>query len=61
MITAAALPGILWAQQDNGNKKEVERIIITKKGNETGKMNIVVDGENITVNGKRLERMRMGM
>ncbi len=52
LITAAALPGILLAQQDKGDKKEVERIIITKKGDETGKINIVVDGENITVNGK---------
>jgi len=55
LITAIALPTILWAQQDKSDKKEVERIIITKKGNDAGKMNIVVDGENITVNGKPLD------
>ncbi len=32
LITAIALPTILWAQQDKSDKKEVERIIITKKG-----------------------------
>lgn len=56
LITAIALPGIVGAQQANGDKKDVERIIITKKGNEAGKMNIVIDGEHITVNGKPVDK-----
>ena len=60
LVTAVALPGILWAQKDNGEPKEQERIIITKKGSTGEKLNIVVDGENITVNGKPVDKNDKG-
>ncbi|HEX7755722.1 MAG TPA: PDZ domain-containing protein [Niabella sp.] len=50
-LFALLLPGIGQAQSDNRNK-EAEQIIITKKGTVDGKMNIVVDGDRVTVNGK---------
>lgn len=59
LLIAAALPGILFAQE-KGSGKDVERIIITKKGASDGKINIVVDGENITVNGKPLKEDEKG-
>lgn len=51
LIIAAVLPAFLMAQEKE-QKKEAERIIITKKGADNEKLNIVVDGDNITVNGK---------
>ncbi|MGE9311037.1 PDZ domain-containing protein [Niabella sp. CJ426] len=60
LFTAVALPGILLAQKDNAEPKEQERIIITKKGNAGEKLNIVVDGENITVNGKPVDKTAQG-
>ncbi|MGC4233171.1 MAG: PDZ domain-containing protein [Niabella sp.] len=59
LLITAALPGILFAQEKESGK-DVERIIITKKGTDNGKMNIVVDGENITVNGKPLKEDEKG-
>lgn len=59
LLITAALPGILFAQEKESGK-DVERIIITKKGTDNGKMNIVVDGENITVNGKPLKEEEKG-
>lgn len=56
LFTAVALPGVLLAQKDNAEPKEQERIIITKKGNSDEKLNIVVDGENITVNGAPVDK-----
>ncbi|AHF17818.1 PDZ domain-containing protein [Niabella soli] len=50
-LFALLLPGIGFAQNNHQNK-EAEQIIITKKGAADGKMNIVVDGDKITVNGK---------
>lgn len=60
MVAAVALPGILLAQKDNGESKEQERIIITKKGSTDEKLNIVVDGENVTVNGKPVDKNDKG-
>ena len=54
LLITAVLPGMLFAQEKKSGK-DVEQIIITKKGADNGKMNIVVDGENITVNGKPLK------
>ena len=51
---ALALPGILFAQKETN--KEVEQIIITKKGTGNEKLNIVVDGEKVTVNGDPLNK-----
>ncbi len=60
LVAAVALPGILLAQKDNGESKEQERIIITKKGSTDEKLNIVVDGENVTVNGKPVDKNDKG-
>ncbi|MCH5599734.1 hypothetical protein [Niabella ginsengisoli] len=61
LLTAVVLPGLLWAQQDeNKNKQEAERIIITKKGADTEKLNIIVDGDDITVNGKPVQEGEAG-
>ena len=59
LLITAAIPGILFAQEKESGK-DVERIIITKKGSGNDKMNIVVDGENITVNGKPLKEEEKG-
>ncbi len=53
LLVLAVMPGLLFAQE-KGNDKDVERIIITKKGDKNEKLNIVVDGEKITLNGKPL-------
>lgn len=50
LLAAIILPGFLWAQTPEKNK-EVEQIIITQKDPSNKKLNIVVDGEKITVNG----------
>lgn len=55
LIAVAIIPGILFAQ-DHDQNKDVERIIITKKGADNDKLNIVVDGDNITVNGKPVSK-----
>jgi serine protease Do len=61
LLTAVALPGLLWAQQENKKEREeAERIIITKKGADTEKLNIVVDGDNVTVNGQPIEEDQDG-
>ncbi|MFT4094926.1 MAG: PDZ domain-containing protein [Niabella sp.] len=51
LLVAAFIPAMLFAQQKERDN-EAERIIITKKGTDNEKMNIVVDGDHITVNGK---------
>ncbi|MFT3902458.1 MAG: PDZ domain-containing protein [Niabella sp.] len=53
ILLALAVPVAVFAQQDKN--KEAEQIIITKKGNVNEKLNIVVDGDNITVNGKPVD------
>ena len=53
LLVMAAFPGLLLAQQKD-NSDAVERIIITKKGDQHEKLNIVVDGEKVTLNGKPL-------
>ncbi|WP_018630509.1 PDZ domain-containing protein [Niabella aurantiaca] len=51
VLFALLMPAMGFAQNRNQNK-EAEQIIITKKGAADGRMNIVIDGDNITVNGK---------
>lgn len=55
LLAAILLPGFLWAQAPEKNK-EVEQIVITKKGQAAEKLNIVVDGDQVTVNGKPLDK-----
>jgi serine protease Do len=40
--------------------KDVERIIVTRKGDNKEKVTIVVDGDNITVNGKPISELKDG-
>ncbi len=51
LFLALLTPGFLLAQKDTKNK-EVEQIVITKKGTGNEKLNIVVDGDKVTVNGQ---------
>lgn len=53
LMVLVALPLSILAQEKTQPKEE-ERIIITRKGGVNEKMSIVVDGENITVNGKAI-------
>ncbi len=66
LLTAVAFlaPLVLSAQKDEktdkGDKgdKDVQQLTITRKGEKKEKVVIVVDGENITVNGKPLEEYK---
>jgi len=40
--------------------KDVERIIVTRKGDNKEKVTIIVDGDNITVNGKPISELKDG-
>ncbi|WP_300600121.1 PDZ domain-containing protein [Niabella sp.] len=53
-LLALLIPALGFAQNRNQNK-EAEQIIITKKGVANDPMNIVIDGDKITVNGKRVD------
>lgn len=55
LILLIAIPGALFAQKEDKNK-EVEQIIITKKGVGDEKLNIIVDGEKVTVNGSPIDK-----
>ncbi len=50
----------LFAQKPEEQKKKSEEIIIRKNGDENKKMTIVVDGDNVTVNGKPLSDYHNG-
>jgi len=54
VLFALLMPAMGFAQNRNQNK-EAEQIIITKKGAADGPMNIVIEGDNVTVNGKRVD------
>ncbi|WP_460759993.1 PDZ domain-containing protein [Niabella terrae] len=51
LLATVFLPAFLGAQEAKEHQ-EAERIIITRKGNTDEKLNITVDGDKITVNGK---------
>lgn len=48
-------PAAVLAQKDDKEKKEVEQIIITRKGDKEAKTVIEVNGDKITVNGKAVD------
>lgn len=50
----AVVPAATQAQ-DGDKKKEVEQIIITKKGDKKEKVTIEINGDKVTVNGKPVE------
>lgn len=54
ILLALLVPGLGFAQSSNQNG-EAEQIIITKKGAADGKMNIIVDGDKVTVNGQPID------
>jgi serine protease Do len=51
LLIAVLFSAAIMAQTPE-KQKEVEQIVITKKGTDAQKLTIVVDGDNITVNGK---------
>jgi len=65
-LIAASLIGLAIAGSSFSQDKESpkaqkeERIIITKKGDSTEKMTVVVDGDKVTVNGKPVEDFKDG-
>lgn len=54
-LAIIAFPFTLMAQEKE-QPKEAEQIVITRKGDDSKKLNIVVDGDNITVNGKPISK-----
>ncbi len=47
-------------EKDKEKPKDLERIIVTRKGDSKEKITIVVDGDNITVNGKPISELKEG-
>ncbi|HEY1870297.1 MAG TPA: PDZ domain-containing protein [Chitinophagaceae bacterium] len=46
--------------KDKTDKKDVEQIIITKKGNSDDKVTVEINGDKVTVNGKPIEDLKDG-
>lgn len=62
-LVAAVITVSAFAQDQNENllknkENKSEDIIIRKKGGKTEKMTIVVDGDNITINGKPVDQFK---
>lgn len=55
LLAAFLLSGVLFSQAQEKNK-EAEQIIITKKGTGNEKLNIVIDGDKVTLNGEPLSK-----
>jgi serine protease Do len=57
---ALLLPVSLFAQKEEKDKekKEVQQIIITRKGDKDGKVIIEVDGDKVKINGKALDELK---
>lgn len=55
LFVALVLPGFVWAQTPEKNK-EVKQIVITKKSGASEKLNIIIDGDKVTVNGDPLDK-----
>lgn len=62
MLTPLALLAQKDEKTDKGDKgeKDVKQITITRKGDKKEKVVVVVDGDNITVNGKPVEEFKAG-
>lgn len=52
LLAAFLFAGLLFVQAQEKNKEEAEQIIITKKGTGNEKLNIVIDGDKVTLNGE---------
>ena len=60
-MVAFATTGLAFgalAQSETITKSKDEKIIIRKKGDKKEKLTIVVDGDNVTVNGKPLSDLK---
>ncbi len=61
---ALLAPAFVWAQKEEKDvkgdkeKKDVQQIIVTRKGDKDEKLVIEVNGDKITVNGKSLDEYR---
>jgi len=66
LATLLVVPVAIHAQdekekeKDKSDKKDVEQIIITKKGNSTDKVTVEINGDKVTVNGKPIEDLKDG-
>ncbi|MER3497561.1 MAG: PDZ domain-containing protein [Chitinophagaceae bacterium] len=65
LVTSLALPSTLLAQkykdkEKNDDKKKVETIVITRKDANDQKITVVIDGDNITINGKPADEFKDG-
>jgi serine protease Do len=62
LVVAAALVGGVSFAQDTKEKvktdKKQQEIVIRKSGNATGKTTIVIDGDNVTINGKPVDEYK---
>jgi serine protease Do len=61
-IAAAVIATSAFAQDQKDksakSKEKAEEIVIRKKGDKTEKMTIVVDGDNVTINGKPADQFK---
>ena len=60
IVTNAAHSQINNEKPLTDKKEKTEEIIIRKKGDKTEKMTIVVDGDNVTINGKPADQFKNG-
>lgn len=62
-LAGLLIPAALVAQDDKGDnadkeKKEVQQIIITRKGDKQEKVVVEINGDKVTINGKPLEEYK---
>lgn len=57
-LTGMLVPTFALAQQEKKENKEVEQIIITRKGSKDQKVNIEINGDKVTVNGKPADQLK---
>lgn len=64
IATSLIVPVAIHAQdekdKDNRDKKDVEQIIITRKGDTKDKVTVEINGDKVTVNGKPMEDLKDG-
>lgn len=63
VVVTACIGSSAFAQDEKGkslkdSEDKTQEIVIRKKGGKTDKMTIVVDGENVTINGKPVEEFK---
>lgn len=61
ILAAWSLPSLAQEEKEKDKKKEVEQIIITRKGGDNHEKIVVeINGDNVTVNGKPLDDYKEG-